>query len=105
MLVSRVMEKMYENGKEVKKWRIQPDGSGGFPVRFDPETKETLGDMVTREIVGKFPYVNLLMPDTFGKYVEDDEDIDYDAQAGDPTTETSVSSSPAQPLRKAEGAA
>ena len=94
MLVSRVLDKIFENGKEIKKWRIQPDGSGGFPVRFEMETGETLGKRVTREIVRRNPFLTQLAEHSFGEFAEDFED---EEDAADPTAATPEAYPPPNP--------
>ena len=102
MLNSRVLVDLYEDGKE-RKWRLQPDGSGGFPLRFDLETGETLGKRVTREIVRRNPFLIKLAKDSFGEYADDFDD--EEEEAGDPTTATGDSSPPSPVLAKPEDAA
>jgi hypothetical protein len=100
-LVSRVLHSIFEDGKEIKKWRVQPDGSGGFPVRFDLDTGETLGKRVTREIVRHNPYlIKLAKGGSFGEFEEDFEDEEEEAQ--DPTAATPEPSPPTH-LRRARG--
>lgn len=53
--------------------KAKDDGTMNFPKVYDLEAKETLSDPLLRYIVKSEPQLPVLMEDTFGEYIEENE--------------------------------
>ncbi len=73
MLVHNSLEELSMDGKEVP-LKISSSGRSKFPRVVDRETKQTLTDHLIKIICQRDPEIPLLMEDTFGKYMEEEED-------------------------------
>ena len=70
--IRRAVHSLKMDGKE-RSVKVKDDGTSDFPKVVDRESRETLSDPLLRRIVRSEPELAILMEDTFGKYVEDED--------------------------------
>ena len=72
MLVHNSLEELSMDGTEIS-LKLSSSGRSKFPRVLDRETKETLFDRIVKIVCQRDPEIPLLMEETFGKYVEEEE--------------------------------